>query len=138
VATFLSRTTTTYQSESRPWLLGLQGTQPGDNPTVTLDISAFTAGTHYPNGYIPNGTVVSRLVSGLWGVFDAAAASGMHGILFGSIVIPNLADLTQDAAGAVVRNNANVDWNRLPTGGRPTLAALRTALPLVDITDVTP
>jgi hypothetical protein len=138
VATFLSRTTATYQSESRPWLLGLQGTQPGDNPTATLDISAFTAGTHYPNGYIPNGTCVSRLASGLWGPFNAAEASGIHGILFGSIVIPNLADLTQDVAGAVVRNNANVDWNRLPTGGRPTLAALRTALPLVDVTDVTP
>lgn len=24
--------------------------------TVTIDISAFTAGTHYPDGYIPSGT----------------------------------------------------------------------------------
>jgi hypothetical protein len=129
VATFLSRTTTTYQSESRPWLLGLEGTKPGDNPTATLDISAFTAGTHYPNGYIPNGTVVSRLVSGLWGPFDNAAASGEHGILFGSITIPNLADLTQDAAGALVR---------LPTGGRPTLAQAKTQMPHIRFDDVTP
>jgi hypothetical protein len=138
VATFLSRTTVSYQSESRPWLLGQEGTKPGDNPTATLDISAFTAGTHYPNGYIPNGTMVSRLAGGLWGPFDAAAASAEHGILFGSITIPNLADLTQDAAGALVRNNANVDWNRLPAGGRPTLAAARTALPRIQFDDVTP
>jgi hypothetical protein len=138
VSTYLSRTTVSYQSESRPWLLGQEGTKPGDNPTATLDVSAFTAGTHYPNGYIPNGTVVSRLVSGLWGPFDAAAASGEHGILFGSIVIPDLANLAQDAAGALVRNNANVDFNRLPAGGRPTLAALRTALPRVQVDDVTP
>jgi hypothetical protein len=138
VATFLQRRTASYQSESRPWLLGLQGTNPGDNPTVTLDISAFAAGTFYPNGYIPNGTCVSRLGSGLWGPFDGAAASGEHGILFGSIVVPDPANTAQDAAGAVVRNGANVDFNRLPAGGRPTLAALRTALPRVQIDDVTP
>jgi hypothetical protein len=27
-----------------------------DTLTVTIDISAFTAGTHYPNGYMPSGT----------------------------------------------------------------------------------
>lgn len=138
MSTYLGRTTTTYQTEKRGWLLGLEGTKPGDNPTATLDVSAFTAGTHYPNGYIPSGTCVSRLASGLWGPFNAAEASGIHGILFGSVTPPDLTDLTKDVAGAVVRNNANVDYNRLPAGGRPTIAALRTALPLIDITDVTP
>jgi hypothetical protein len=27
-----------------------------DTLTCTIDISAFTAGTHYPNGYLPSGT----------------------------------------------------------------------------------
>lgn len=32
--------------------------------TVTINLSAFTAGTHYPNGYIPSGTPLA-IVSGL-------------------------------------------------------------------------
>ena len=138
MSTYLARTTTSYQVENRPWLLGLEGTQPGQNPSATLDVSAFTAGTHYPNGFIPSGTVVSKLANGLWGPFDAAAASGEHGILFGSCRVPNLADLTQDVAGALVTSFASVDWNRLPAGGRPTLAAARTAMPRVDFASVTP
>lgn len=138
MSTYLYRKTRSYVSDSRNWLLGPSGTGPGDNPSATLDVSAFTAGTHYPNGYIPSGTAVSRLASGLWGPFDAAAASGEHGLLFSFVQVPNPADTTQDVAGALVRNNANVDYNKLPTGGRPTIAALRTALPRVQIDDVTP
>lgn len=138
MSTYIGVTSTSYQVENRSWLLSQHGTNPGENPSITVDVSSLTAGTHYPNGYIPSGTVLSKLGSGLWGPFDAVAASGEHGILFGSITIPNLADLTQDTAGALVRNNANVDFNRLPAGGRPTLAALRTALPRVQVDDVTP
>lgn len=29
--------------------------------TETVDVSAFTAGTHYPNGYIPSGTPVAKV-----------------------------------------------------------------------------
>ena len=32
----------------------------GDARTGVLDISAFTAGTHYPDGFIPSGTPVNR------------------------------------------------------------------------------
>jgi hypothetical protein len=138
VSTYLSRTTTSYQSEDRRWLLGLEGTRGGDNPSATLDVSAFTAGTHYPNGFIPSGTMVSRLAGGLWGPFDAAAASGEHGIVFASTTVPNPADTTQDVATALVRNNANVDYNKLPAGGRGTLAQARTALPRIQFDDVTP
>jgi hypothetical protein len=39
-----------------------------------LDVSAFTANTHYPNGYIPSGMVLSELASGLFGPYSGRVA----------------------------------------------------------------
>lgn len=38
------------------WLGSAHGT--GNAPTGTPDVSAFTAATHYPEGYLPEGTPV--------------------------------------------------------------------------------
>lgn len=130
-------TSTSYQVEKRNWLLSQSGTGPGENPSITVDVSALTPATHYPNGYVPSGTALSKLVSGLWGPFDAAAASGQHCLLFASEKVPSTSDNSLDFAGAGVVAGF-IDYNKLPAGGRPTIAALRTALPLCNITDVTP
>lgn len=61
--TDISMSTTFYQVEDHSWLLGPHGTGPGCNPSITLDISTFTAGTHYPNGYIPSGTALSKITA---------------------------------------------------------------------------
>lgn len=111
------------QSEDRSWLAGPHGTEPGTTPSVTLDVSAFPAG----NGYIPSGTAISQLASGLWGPFDPAAASGEHGILFGS-----LRNDQGDVGGARVIH-AFVYYSKLPATGRPTKAQLKTALPLIHV-----
>lgn len=129
-------TRTNYQSPRRDWLLGLHGTEGGMNPSATLDVSAFSAGTYYPNGYIPSGTVVSRVASGLWGPFDNTVTGLEHGITLGDVNV-NAADLTQDAATGVLKHGA-VSYAKLPAGGKPTAAALRTALPALDVADVTP
>jgi hypothetical protein len=42
--------------------------------TVTLNLSAFTAGTHYPNGYIPSGTPLA-IVGGLGVPYTSAEAT---------------------------------------------------------------
>lgn len=44
------------------WLSSTHGLR--NAKTGTVNVSAFTAGTHFPNGYIPSGTPVSK-VSGL-------------------------------------------------------------------------
>src|SRR5690349_1960925 len=107
-------TRTSFQSPKRDWLLGLHGTEGGANPSATLDISAFTAGTHYPNGYIPSGTVVSRVASGLWTPFDST--NGLeHGLTLGDVTV-NAADLTQDAATGVLKHGF-VAYAKLPAGG---------------------
>jgi hypothetical protein len=66
----ISVQSTQYQVEDRSWLLSTLGTTPGENPTVVLDISKFTQGTHFPNGYIPSGTVLGKVTAtGLYGPY---------------------------------------------------------------------
>jgi hypothetical protein len=58
--------------EDRSWLGSAHGTTA--TRTITLDITAFTSGTHYPNGYIPSGLVLAQLASGLWGPYSGRVA----------------------------------------------------------------
>lgn len=62
---------TYYQFEDRSWLqVQPGGSEFGRTISGTLDISAFTAGTHYPNGYIPSGIVLGKITSsGLYGPY---------------------------------------------------------------------
>lgn len=58
----------------------------GNARTETVNVSAFTAGTHYPNGFLPSGIPVAK-VAGLLVPYDAteATVSGA-GILAGHIL----------------------------------------------------
>ena len=136
MSTRLGMTSTAYQVEKRDWLLGPHGTEPGANPTATLDVSALIDGGYAPNGYIPSGTVVSRVASGLWGPFDNTVTGLEHGLTFSAVSV-DAANPTQDVATGVVKHGF-VAYSKLPTVGRPTAAALRTALPQLDVADVTP
>lgn len=108
---------TQYQSEDRSWLWGPHGTEPGTTPSVTFDVSAFTEATHYPNGYLLSGLPVGRITaSGLYGPYDNAALDGREtaaGLIFSSLAIPDLTDLTQDVGGAILVHGF-VDPNKLP------------------------
>lgn len=64
---------TDYQTEKRDWLLGPHGTDAGATPSIVLDVSAFTANVHYPNGYIPSGTNLAKITaSGLYGPYTVS------------------------------------------------------------------
>jgi hypothetical protein len=64
-----------YQAEDRSWLGSSDGTDV--TQTVTLNTSTFTAGTHYPNGYIPSGCVLGQIsATGLYGPYDNTASDG--------------------------------------------------------------
>jgi len=80
MSTDISVQTTSYQVEKRDWLLSQHGTDPGTTPAIVLYIPAFTPGTHYPNGYIPSGTVLGLMTSGagagMYGPYDDAATDG--------------------------------------------------------------
>lgn len=67
--------TETWTAEDRSWLGSRDGTDV--TQTVTLDTSTFTEATHFPDGYIPSGTVLGRITAtGLYGPYDNAAGDG--------------------------------------------------------------
>lgn len=115
--TDISVSRTQFQVEDRSWLMGPHGTGPGDNPSITLDVSAFTAGTHYPNGYIPSGCHLGRITAtGLYGPYDDAVSDGRQtcaGLLVSSVKVPNPANTAIDVGGALLVHGF-VRLSRLP------------------------
>jgi len=107
---------TAYQVERRSWYLGTPE-NPGFIQSVTLDVSAFNA-AHYVNGYIPSGTILAILTAGGKAVPYLDAGTGgagvAKGILFSSVKIPNLADLTKDVGAAMLVAYAPVSEAKLP------------------------
>lgn len=80
----ISVRSTSYQVDNRDWLIGTHGTDA--TPSVTLDISKFTANTHFPNGFIRSGQPLGIVTAtGLYGPYDDAASDGRQvcrGLLF--------------------------------------------------------
>ena len=79
-------TTTDYTAENRSWLGSRDGTEV--TQSITLDPALFTAATHFPNGYIPSGTVLAKVTAtGLYGPYDDSKTNGQEvaeGFLFSS------------------------------------------------------
>lgn len=59
---------------------------------ITLDVSTFTAGTHYPDGYLLPGLPLGKITaSGQYGLYDDAAVDGTEvcvGFLYGTTRVP--------------------------------------------------
>jgi hypothetical protein len=109
--------TTTYAPEGRGWLRGPVGTEPGANPSITLDLTLFTANTHYPDGYIKSGCVLGKVTAtGLYGPYDDAATDGRQtakGLLFDSESVRT----GQTKALNALFRRGDVDATRLPYTG---------------------
>lgn len=58
----LAQTTETFGNQSHSWLGSARGRT--STRTVALKVSAFTANTHYPNGYFPDGLPLAVPTSG--------------------------------------------------------------------------
>lgn len=134
MTTDISVQSTAYQVEKRGWLWGQHGTEPGSNPSITLDFALFTAGTHYPNGYVPSGTVLGKVTaSGKYGPYDSGAADGRQtaaGLLFSSVKAPTN---TATPVGGAIFVHGFVDPARLPfqSGTGFASTAAKTSLNLI-------
>jgi len=126
--------TYSYTPPDRGWLLTeLQGDkQPVTATSATLDFTKFTAGTHYPNGYIPSGVVLGIVTAtGKLGAYASGNADGTQtpvGILYNPIQVP--ADTSRKVQAAYVDCFAVVSISRLPSNSGY-VSAVATALPLV-------
>lgn len=104
MSTDISVHSSSYQVEDRSWLVGTHGVDV--TPGITLDISKFTKATHFPNGYIPSGTLLGKVTTGgLYGPYDNAASDGREvaaGVLFSSVraVDPNTGNNLTKVGGA--------------------------------------
>jgi hypothetical protein len=136
MTTDISVTSTAYQNDSRGWLLGEavgHGAPTLATDAAQIDWTGFTAGTHYPNGFIPSGivlalnTVTNKLVA-----YVNAGANGTGtavGFLYNAAVVPT--NTAQKSSVAYVRAFAAVSVSRLPANNGLDTAA-RTALKLID------
>jgi hypothetical protein len=124
--TDISVTTVGYQAEKRSWLLGPHGTEPGAQRGITLDASLFTAGTHYPNGYLPSGTAISPA----GGPYSGTGACA--GLTFSSVRIPSAT--SKVATGLVVHAFVNTNKLPFPSGTGSLGAGGAAALPLIVFT----
>ena len=121
---------TSYQVEKRDWLVSQHGTDPGMTPSCTLDISKFTAGTHFPNGYIPSGTALASVAGGMVGPSAGTGATAV-GILFSAVTVLNTANgQTLAKVGGAMLIHGRISKSKLPfQSGTGSLTA--TDLPLI-------
>ena len=117
--TDIAVTSVSYQPSDRPWLLFEAKGELGPVSTTdgTINFALFTSGTHYPNGYIPSGTVVGKVTTGgRIGPYDNAASDGRQtavGFLYNDVRVPT--DTATKVQVAIVDSFAVVSQSRLPT-----------------------
>lgn len=124
----ISVRTESFTVEDQSWLGSAHGTD--STETITLDLSLFTAGTHYPNGYIPSGMCLGKRTSnGLYGPYGASPSE--------------VQTLTFDATGGTYTvafdgspATSNITYANA-AGDAATLQAALESLPTINPGDVT-
>ena len=111
--TEMSLQSTTYSTDDQKWLHN-----PADSlrdvVTTALDLSKFTANTHYPNGFIRSGMLLGRIVpTDPWtcGPYDDTATDGRQalvGLLAFSVPVSN--PTAKVNATMVVRGSIHTLW----------------------------
>lgn len=101
----LKLTKESFGQDDQSWLASAEGTD--RCRSITLDLSTFTANTHYPNGYLKSGFGLTKLGSGLYGLWTAPsgedAADVVAGHLFTAVKVPSGAT---KVAGALLWHGA--------------------------------
>lgn len=109
----ISLKTENFAFDDQSWLASAHGTDAAR--TITLDTSAFTPATHYPDGYFKSGIPLGKITaSGKYGPYDDAAADGtetLAGFLFCAVDAPSV---TTTDIGAAMLVHGMVVESKLP------------------------
>ena len=105
--------TETFGSGDQSWLRSAHGLR--NSKTETLDISTFTSGTHYPNGYIPSGTPVAKVGGMMVPYTSAEGTTTGAGILWGHLLTDQKVVGTVDF-GVPVFRHGEVIAAKVPQG----------------------
>lgn len=82
---YLQQTKVAWTQDDQSWLGSAHGTDA--TRSITLDTSAFTKATHYPNGYFPSGLAIAPI--GSTGKYGPASSSATDfGFLFAAVAAP--------------------------------------------------
>lgn len=121
----------TFGSGDQSWLGSTHGLR--NARTVSIDISAFTANTHYPDGYIPSGTPVA-IVSNLAVPYDKTEGTTTGaGVLAGHILTDQPVVGTVDFPAPLL-DHGRVIVSKVPYSGgfaAPVAAAKKAAVTIV-------
>lgn len=111
---------TTFAYGQEAWLASREGTE--FTESVTLDLSKFTAATHYPDGYIPAGAPL--VANGTSHMYEPAAdaATTCDGHLFMNVKVNTGAT---KAAGPLLVGPAKVRISGIPFANTARAAAIR-------------
>ena len=124
--------TETVGAGDQSWLGSTHGVR--NSRTEFLDISTFTAGTHYPNGYIPSGTPVAKVGGVLVPYTSAEGTTTNAGVLAGHILTDQKVVGTADFAVPVFYHG-EVVAAKVPQGSdaftAPVAAAKRISVTIV-------
>lgn len=108
--------TESFSQDRRDWLQGEHGTD--IVASVTLDVSKFTAGTHYPDGYIKSGIPLGKITTGgKYGLYDDSVSDGRQtcvGFLYTGVeVVTQRGQVLTSAVGSMLVHCA-VKESKLP------------------------
>ncbi|MCK8670998.1 potassium transporter [Rhodococcus sp. HM1] len=105
----LKITTESFGQDDQSWLASAHGTDTARS--INLDVSTFTAGTHYPEGALKSGLPLKKLPSGQYGLWVNGDTEPIEGHLFTAVRVRSGATTV---AGALLWHGA-VIAAKLPT-----------------------
>lgn len=124
--------TETIGTGDQSWLASTHGLRNARNEL--LDISTFTAGTHYPNGYIPSGTPLAKVGGMAVPYTSAEGTTTGAGVLIGHLLTDQPVVGTNDFAVPVL-DHGRVNTAKVPQGTdaftAPVAAAKRIGVTIV-------